>query len=101
VSAAVDFINHIKRQNVDMAREIEGLRREIDGMKAGAYAAAAAAGGGYTAPPPQASYVPTGSSSSPSYGATLSTGYPSATSYTAGSVHANLPQSNTRGGPGA
>jgi len=101
LSKAVDFINHIKRQNVDMGREIEGLRREIDGMKAGAYAAAAAAGGAYSAPPPSASYAPAGSSSSPSYGAGLSTGYPSTTSYTAGSVHANLPQSNTRGGTGA
>ncbi len=77
-----------------MAREIDGLRREIDGMKAGAYAAAAAAaatGGGAYAPPPSAPYVSGGNSGSPSYA-----GFPTGGSYTAGSVHANLPQSNTR-----
>lgn len=97
-ATAVDFITHIKRTNVEMSREIEGLRREVDGLKAAAYAGATGqsytdATGGAAAP----TTYPGGSG----YGGP--TTYPppgNSTGYATG-VHASLPQSNTRGGPSA
>jgi hypothetical protein len=48
---AVDHIQTLKRHNSDMAREIDGLRREVEGLRVGAAAAAAASGVAYGVAP--------------------------------------------------
>ncbi len=95
-SSAVDFISHIKRTNVEMVREIEGLRREVDGLKAAAYAGAT--GQSYT-DAAGANAAAAGYPSASGYGGPSTYPPPSASTSYATGVHASLPQSNTRGGP--